>query len=89
MGIVARDAGETRIVGIVPTAQRDAVGLEPHIVDTAKIRHHSHCVGTAMAGSAEFLGESIGIEFSRIEDVTRPLLPCSHGSDVLCPRPVT
>ena len=67
--IVASGAGKMLVIGIVPTAQGNAIGLESYIINPSKIGHHSYGIGTAMAGSAELLRESIWIEYPRVKDV--------------------
>ena len=88
VGIVASRAGKMAVIGVVATAQGNTIGLKAHVVDAAEVRHHPYRVRTAMAGSAELLRESIGIERFWIKNISSALLPCARGGDMLCSWPV-
>ena len=55
MRIMTGSAGKMLVAGIMAAAIRDAIRLKAHIIDAAKVGHHAHSVGTAMAGAAELL----------------------------------
>jgi len=85
---VASRASKMSVIGVVATAQGNTIGLEAHVVDSAKVGHHPYRVRTAMAGSAKLLRERIGIEHFWIKDIASALLPHAHGRDMLRSRPV-
>ena len=55
MRIVTGDAGEMRILRIVPPAVEQTIGLETNVVDASEVWHHGHRIDTPVTGPAKFL----------------------------------
>ncbi len=53
----------------MPSAIEYSVGLKADVIKAPLPRHDHHLVEASVAGSAEFLGQSLGIHLRRIKDL--------------------
>ena len=82
MRIVARDASEVRVIGVMAATVEQAIRLKADVPNAAEVRHHGHGIHAAMARPAKFLRQFLGRQPHRIENVRICCIPGVHRSDV-------